>query len=149
MTRTPRQLVVACMLVASALALGAGPAFAGAADRYREQIQTFRAQLAEQAEADEAGLAAQDINKLADWLDEAESLLEQGETDEAGYRLKRVEYGLELVRALTAASQIQAQAENQELAATEARAQVTELEQQVTELKARKAELEQQLRQLR
>lgn len=127
----------------------ASPAFADAAARYRKQLETFRAEVTQQAEADEAGLASDELTLLADWLDQAETFLKQGDTDAAGYQLKRVEYGLDLVRALVAASQIEAKAKEQEAAHAQASEQVAKLKNEVDELVAKKAELQKQLQSLR
>lgn len=120
-------------------------AIASAASRYKEQITAFRGELKTQAEADTGGLAADDLLQVAKWLDESEKLLAEGKTDEAGYRLKRAEYGLDLTRALVGASQIAGKADEQEKAFSEAQAQIGKLNKEIEQLQARKAELQKEI----
>lgn len=112
-------------------------------------LQTLRAELAAQSEQDAAGLAQDDIAQVTTWLAEADRHLEEGDSDEASYKLKRAEYGINLVRALTVASQVEAKAIEQETAFEQSDEQVATLKAEVEALQARKSELTQQLNQVR
>ncbi len=125
------------------------PGFAGAADRYKTQLEALRGELVTQSEQDAAGLAQSDIEQITTWLEQADAHLKAGDTDDAGYKLKRAEYGIDLVRALTVASQIEAKAVEQETAFGQSDDQVAALKAEVEALQAKKAELTQQLNQLR
>lgn len=125
------------------------PGFADAVDRYKGKLDELRAELVTQSEQDAAGLAQDDIAQITTWLSQAEKHLNEGDSDEASYKLKRAEYGIDLVRALTVASQIEAKAAEQEQAFGQSDEQVATLKAEVEALQAKKSELTQQLNQVR
>lgn len=142
---TQRRRKVGAVIAAVVMIAVSSTAFASAASRYKEQITAFRAELKTQAEADAGGLAADDLVKVADWLDQSEKLLNEGKTDQAGYRLKRAEYGLDLTRALVGASQIAGKADEQEKAYGDSQAQIEKLKKEIEQLQTRKAELQKEI----
>jgi hypothetical protein len=145
MKRTRRWLL--CALLALCAVVSVAP-LASAQDRNAQQIEQFRAMLAEQVEQDTGGLAKAARELIERWLDEAESLIKQGERTEATRRLKRVEDGMDWVRALVAASQVAGAADRQEEAAKTAADQVEALKKEIETLDAKRAEIQAQLRQL-
>jgi phage shock protein A len=132
------------------LALVLGASSEGAAqDRYVQQISAFRAVLAEQADLDKGQLAADERALMEQWLQEAEALLKKGDRTGAARRLKRVEDGMELVRALVVASQMAGDADTQEQSAKAAAEQVESMKKEIEALVAKRQELQSQLQQLR
>lgn len=125
------------------------PAFADAASQYAEQLGVLRAELVKLTEQDAAGLAQEDIGRISGWLDEAEKELAERDSESASFLLKRSEYGVDLVRALTVASQIEAKAAEQEKAFSQVDEQIAALKVEAEALEAQKAQLTQQLNQLR
>jgi hypothetical protein len=143
----PRRLLSS--LAAATLAISLLTAAPGwAQDRYVQQISAFRAVLAEQADMDKGALAADERALMEQWLAEAEELLAKGDRANAGRRLKRVEDGMELVRALVVASQMAGEADQQEQSAKAAAEQVSSMQKEIEALSARRQELQNQLRQL-
>lgn len=133
----------------TAFVLGSvSPAFAGAADRYLQQIEQYREQLQTHAKRDIDKMAAEDINNIAAWLDEAERAIKQNQLSVARRRIKRAEYGLQLVAELVHASEISGRAKQQQATNKSAKEQIVKMEGEIKKLKAKKAELEQQLKQL-
>lgn len=137
------------VLVLCCMSFAMSPAFADAASQYAEQLGTLRAELVKLTEQDEAGLAQEDIGRISGWLDEAEKELNDRDTETASFLLKRSEYGVDLVRALTVASQIEAKAAEQEKAFSQVDDQIAALKTEAEALEAQKAQLTQQLNQLR
>ena len=119
------------------------------AKEYASQIKAFNARVVALSKADEAELAKDDIARLALWLEEAERLLADREVREAGWRLKRVEYGVELVTELVEASHIKAEADKQRAAYDSAQTKIDELGAQIETLRAKKTQLTAQLGTLR
>lgn len=113
------------------------------------QIEQFKTMLETVAESDTTGAVAEDRALVSKWLKEAEVLLANGDRDAAKKRLRRVELGMELVRALTATVEIRAAADEQEAAAHRAPETIAKLKQEVEALQRRKTELERELQQLR
>lgn len=137
-------LVLVCVTV-----FAISPAFADAASQYADQLGTLRAELVKLTEQDTAGLAQEDIARISGWLDEAEKELAERDAESASFLLKRSEYGLDLVRALTVASQIESKATEQEKAFSQVDEQIAALKTEAEALQAQKAQLTQQLNQLR
>lgn len=145
-----RRLATSFTAACLALALVLGASSEGAAqDRYAQQISAFRAVLAEQADLDKGQLAADERALMEQWLQEAEALLQQGDRAGAARRLKRVEDGVELVRALVVASQMAGDADTQEQSAKVAAEQVESMKKEIEALVAKRQELQSQLQQLR
>jgi len=113
------------------------------------QIEQFKSMLETAAASDTTGAVAADRALVAKWLKEAEVLHASGNRDGAKKRLRRVELGMELVRALTATVEIRTAADEQEAAAHRAPETIASLKQEVEALQRRKAELERELQQLR
>lgn len=130
--------------VALALTL-AVPAYA---DESQEQISQYRAMLTEQDALDTKNVAEQDRQLAAKWLQEAEVLLASGDDDAADKRLRRVEFAIDLIRAMVASAEIRNAAEAQEAAAFKGPELLEELQAEVDALKKKRADLEQELRKL-
>ena len=130
--------------VALALTL-AVPAYA---DESQEQISQYRAMLTEQDALDTKNVADQDRQLAAKWLQEAEVLLASGDDDAADKRLRRVEFAIDLIRAMVASAEIRNAAEAQEAAAFKGPELLEELQVEVDALKKKRADLEQELRKL-
>ena len=120
-----------------------GTAFA---DSGQKKIEQFRVMLITQGEADTANVAAKDRAMTEKWLKEAEVLLANGKVDAATRRLRRVEFALDLIRAMVTSSNYRILAEEQEAASYAAPDQIAALEQSIKELQKRKVELERRLR---
>lgn len=118
----------------------------GFAQEQERQVEQFEAMLAKQAELDSQGAAAKDRAMAEKWLKEAKVLLASGDEEDAAKRLRRVEFALDLIRALVAASEIRKAAEEQEAAAYNAPERLSKLQDELDELKKRKSELQRQLR---
>lgn len=123
--------------------------FANAKARYREQLDQFRVMIDEMAKLDLQNMAADDRSDVIKWLEEAEVFLARGDLGATGTRLKRIEYGLEMVRQITMVSQLQGQAQQQEQSFHSATEDMTKLQQEVQALKAKKTALDQELKSLR
>ena len=113
--------------------------------RYQETIDSLRLMLDEQAKLDLKNLAEADREDAFLWLDDAERLLSKGDLDGASRLIKRAEYGVELVTAATAASQIQGRAEAQEADYFTAQEQIEALKKEVAELQEQSKALAQEL----
>jgi len=137
------------VLAAGLILAPVGAAFADMGAKYKQQIETFKAQVITLSEADEAKLATDELTLLTRWLEESEKLLAVGDVDGAGYMLKRVEFGVDLATALVAASKIEARTQEQNASSEQMSKQIKELEAEVTKLQEKKAELQSQLDQLR
>jgi predicted nucleic acid-binding Zn-ribbon protein len=137
----------AALLVALFVALLGTPASAQDS-RYKQQIQQFRSDLEEYSKLDEAGLADKDIAMVRSWLDDAETLVAKGQTETAKLRIKRVEYGLDLIRSMVTASQLRSKAEKQEQAFHQAREDIERLEAEIEALQKRRDELQSELESL-
>jgi hypothetical protein len=142
---TRRITALTALIIAFTLLIAAPGA---AQDRYGQQITAFRAVLAEQADLDKGALAADERALMEQWLSEAEAMLAKGDRAGASRRLKRVEDGMELVRALVVASQLAGDADKQEQSAKAAAEQVESMKKEVEALTAKRQELQTQLRQL-
>ena len=146
--RGTRAVLCASLVMCCAM-LATSPAFADAASQYAEQLGKLRADLVALTEQDAAGLAQEDIGRISGWLDQAEKELNERDAESASFLLKRSEYGVDLVRALTVASQIEAKADEQEKAFSQVDEQIATLKTETEALEAQKAQLTQQLNQLR
>ena len=113
----------------------------GSADESADQIAQYRAMLDQQAQADSKGVAATDRDLAAKWLKEAEVLVANGDSGAASRRLRRVEFALDLIRAMVAASEIRTAAETQEAAAFKNPELLEQLQTEVDALRKKKAEL--------
>lgn len=113
-----------------------------------EQIEQLRAMLDEQDDLDEADAARKDREMARKWLEEAELLVANGKESAAKKRLRRVEFAVELVTALVAASVIRQQAEEQEAAAYSSPETKEALAEEVEALRKQKADLKRELQQL-
>lgn len=138
-TYVTRALAVCLML------LLATPLMANPKVRYQASIDEFRALLEEQESADTRKLAAEDLQDVHDWLDNAEKLLATGDYTRVNQLLKRVEYGLDLVTAVVGAAQMLVQAETQESGFGKAQEQIKNMRVEITKLQAEKQELQRQL----
>ncbi len=116
------------------------------AEEQERQVQQFEAMLAKQAELDTQGAAAKDRAMAEKWLKEAKVLLANGDEEAAAKRLRRVEFAVDLIRALVAASEIRKAAEEQEAAAYKAPERLSELQDELDALKKRRAELQRKLK---
>jgi hypothetical protein len=134
------------LLATCSLTFGAvGDSSAQSRARYQETIDSLRVMLDEQAKLDLKELAAADREDVFLWLDDAERLLSKGDLDGASQLIKRAEYGVELVTATTAASQIQGRAEAQEADFFTAQEQIEALKKEVAELQKKREALAQEL----
>ncbi len=113
---------------------GVGVSQAQSRARYQETIDSLRVMLDEQAKLDIKNLAERDREDVFLWLDDAERLLAKGDLDAASKLIKRSEYGVELVTATAAASQIQSRAEGQEADFFTAQEQIEKLKAEVVKL---------------
>lgn len=147
MTPLRRRLLAGC--IALTLISASSLAIADASARQREQLAALRASLVTHAEQDDAKLASDDIQLVSSWLDQADELLAKREGDQASYRLKRAEYGVELVGAIVIASQIEAKANDQEAAFVRSDEQIAALKQEVEQLQQKRAALNSELNTLR
>lgn len=147
-TVTQRRLVTVAFVLLSMFALAA-PVSANATARYKQQIEQFQAMLDEQAGADAKNLTEKDRALTQKWLQEAEVLLANGNHEAVAHRVRRVEYALDLIRAMVTAANIDATAERQEEYFYTSREQIKELDAEIEELQARKAQLTQELQRLR
>lgn len=120
--------------------------WANASTRYREQLDQFRIMVEELAKLDTQNMAADDRADIVQWLEETEVFLARGDLDATGTRLKRIEYGLEMVRQITTVSQLQGQAQLQEQNFHAATEEVAKMKTEIEQLQAKKAELGQALR---
>lgn len=118
------------------------------ADEAQDQIAQYRKMLDQQAEADVSGVASQDRQQAAKWLKEAEVLLANGDDEAAGRRLRRVEFSLDLIRAMVASAEIRMTAESQEASAFKAPKLLEQLQTEVDELRKKRAELQSELQKL-
>lgn len=135
-------------LTAAAFLAVMGFASAGFAEGGSEQIAQFKTMLDQQAQLDTSNATAEDRDLIAKWIKEAEVLLASGDSDMAARRLRRVELGLDLIRAMVAAAEIRTAAEAQEAAAYNAPKVVEELQDEVDALKKKRAELQAELQRL-
>lgn len=140
---SPKNLVVALAAFALVSFAFVGQTFAEEEER---KVQQFEAMLAKQAELDSQGAAAKDRAMAEKWLKEAKVLLANGDDEAAAKRLRRVEFAIDLIRALVAASEIRTAAEEQEAAAYKAPERLSELQDELDALKKRKLELQRQLK---
>ncbi|RAL23692.1 hypothetical protein DL240_05910 [Lujinxingia litoralis] len=131
------------------LTLFAQVGFANNAERSRQQIGEFRSQLEELEASDRKQAATRDIEMIEGWLQESEVLLANGQQETVTMRMRRVEYGLDMVRAMIQAGNIDASAEGQEERYHQARAEIEELQSEIGALEGRKAELEAELARVR
>ncbi|RDV39116.1 hypothetical protein DV096_00660 [Bradymonadaceae bacterium TMQ3] len=131
--------------VLAAVTLVAQLGFANSPERSRQQIGEFRAQLEELESSDRKEVASRDVEMIEGWLQEAEVLLANGQQEAVTMRMRRVEYGLDMVRALVQAGNIDASAESQEERYHQARAEIEELQSEISALERRKAELQEEL----
>lgn len=122
--------------------------FANASTRYREQLDQFRIMVEELAKLDTQNMAADDRADIVQWLEETEVFLARGDLDATGTRLKRIEYGLEMVRQITTVSQLQGQAQLQEQNFHSATEEVAKMKAEIEQLQAKKTELGQAIRAL-
>lgn len=143
---TPRKPIIALLLITLITGALATSASANSRQEYAKQVEVFRAKLLEQSEADAGKLAADDIALVSTWLKEAQALLGSGDVDRAGYKLKRVEYGIDLIQALVGASKIKDAATQQTLAYEKSLAQIEKLKAETAKLQEQKAQLERDLR---
>lgn len=127
----------------------ASAAFAGAADRYLEQIAQHRASLQKHAEADLDKKASEEIDDVSKWLDEAEAAARRGDIPTARKRVKRAEYGLMLVHELVQVSGLSASVKKQKRIGEDATKEVAKMEKEIEALKKKKTDLKQQLDTLR
>ena len=140
-----RQLAILLFLLATTpLAL-----WAGSGERYAAQVETFRGQIQAHSEAKQAQSVQAELLELGAWVDQASALLKRGEVEAAGYRLKRVELGLDLVRAMLALAQTQAALGDQRQGTSELEARGLELSEEIKALGARKRKLQQELSRLK
>ena len=139
-------LCIACAVVTTIGAVSVSTAQSRA--RYQETIDSLRVMLDEQAKIDEKGLAERDREDVFLWLDDAERLIAKGDLDGAGRLIKRAEYGVELVTAVSAASQIQARAEKQEADFFTAQEQIEALKAEIQKLQDKKKSIEGEIRTL-
>ncbi len=123
----------------------AAPAYA---DENQEQITQYRTMLSEQDALDAKNVAQQDRQLAAKWLQEAEVLLANGDGDAADKRLRRVEFAIDLIRAMVASADIRTAAEAQEAAAFKGPELLEQLQAEVDALKTKRADLQQELRKL-
>lgn len=124
---------------------GATPAFA---DDSADQIAQFQTMLEQQAQLDTTNAAAADRELTQKWLKEAEVLRANGDDEAASRRLRRVEFALDLIRAMVAAADIRTAAEAQEAAAYNAPQTVEALQDEVDVLKKKRADLQKELQTL-
>lgn len=115
----------------------------------QEQIAQYQTVLAKIQEDTSVEAFSADFEMVQKWLKEAEVLAANGDRDAASKRLRRVDLGVELVRALAASAQIRQAAQEQEEAAHKAPETIAELEGEVESLTKKKRELEQELQRLR
>lgn len=120
-----------------------------AAEPSQATIEQYKAELQEYRQAEQADAASKDIEMVGKWLEEAEVLMANGDEGAAKRRLKRVEFGLDLVRALVAAEQVRAAAEEQEAAAYTAPETTEKLKKEIDQLQQDKERLQQELQKLR
>ncbi|MFU8805395.1 MAG: hypothetical protein ACNA8W_16400, partial [Bradymonadaceae bacterium] len=113
------------------------------------QIQQFKQMLQEQAEADEKNTTERDRAQTEAWIQEAEVLLANGRHEAVTRRLRRVEYSLDLIRAMLGAENIDALAEGQEAYYHTSREQIAQFEAEIQDMQRKKASLEQELQRLR
>jgi hypothetical protein len=118
------------------------------ADENQEQITQYRTMLTEQDALDTKGVAAQDRELAAKWLQEAEVLLANGDSDAADKRLRRVEFAIDLIRAMVASAEIRTAAEAQEAAAFKGPEITEQLQTEVEGLRQKRTELQQELQRL-
>ncbi len=111
-------------------------------------VQQYRTELDEYKQAVGAKAADKDIEMVEKWLDEAEVLLANGDDGAAKRRLKRVEFGLDLVRAILAAEQVRNAAEEQEATAYTAPDTTEKLRADIEKLQQQKEELQSELKRL-
>ena len=131
--------------VMAAVMLVAQLGFANNAERSRQQIGEFRAQLEELETTDRKAVASRDIEMVEGWLQESEVLLANGQQEAVSMRIRRVEYGLDMIRAMVQAGNIDASAESQEERYHQAQAEIEELQSEISALERRKAELQSEL----
>jgi hypothetical protein len=124
-------------------------AAANANARYQQQIEQFKQMLDEQAQADSRNLSAQDRAQALTWLQEAEVLLANGRQEAASRRLRRVEYAVDLVRAMVAAGTIDTLAERQEAYYHTAQQQIAQFEAEIQDISRKKDNMERELQRLR
>ena len=117
--------------------------------RFQQQIEQFKEMLQEQAEADENNLTEKDRAQTEAWIQEAEVLLANGRHEAVSRRLRRVEYSLDLIRALNGAVNIDTLAERQEAYFHTSKERIAQFEAEMRELQQKKANLERELERLR
>ncbi len=143
-----RAIVVVLMLFAGILAFSE-PAYANPTARYRQQIEQFKTMLQEQGAADASGVSQKDRALTDKWIQEAEVLLANGNSDATGRRLRRVEYALDMIRAIVASANIDTLAEQQEVSFHSLNEQIKTLESEITQMQQKKAGLEKDLQRTR
>jgi hypothetical protein len=137
-------------VVAVATVLTFGLSVTSSADEVSlERLEQYRKMLDEQVEKDERGAVDDDIQVAKTWLKEAEVLLAQGEETLAKSRLRRVEFGIDLVRQLVQVVQMKHAADDQESAAYKAPQTIQELEQETKDLELARTKLKADLDSLR
>ncbi|MBA2665289.1 MAG: hypothetical protein H0U74_23575 [Bradymonadaceae bacterium] len=143
-----KYLVIVLTVFVGFMAFGE-PAFANPAARYKQQIEQFKTMLEEQKQADTKGVSEKDRALTEKWLQESEVLLANGNGEATGRRLRRVEYALDLIRAMVAASNIDALAQQQEENFHSSGEQINAFEVEITELQRKKETLNQELQRVR
>jgi hypothetical protein len=125
----------------------AAPAFAAEPDQ--ATVEQYQTELEEYRGAKGADAAKKDIEMVQKWLDEAAVLVANGDDGAAKRRLKRVEFGLDLVRAIVAAEQVRMAAEEQEAAAYTAPETSAKLKAEIEKLLEQKQQLQNDLAKLK
>lgn len=135
-------------LSTAALMVALGASVSAFADESAEQIQQYQTMLDQQTQLDTTNAAATDRELAQKWLKEAEVLRANGDDEAASRRLRRVEFTLDLIRAMVAAAEIRVAAETQEAAAYNAPQTVKALQDEVDALKKKRADLQKELQTL-
>lgn len=120
-----------------------------AAEPDQAMVEQYRTELQEYQQAVGADAASKDIEMVSKWIEEAEVLIAGGNEGAAKRRLKRVEFGLDMVRAIVAAEQVRLAAEEQETAAYSAPETAAKLEADIEKLQNEKSELQAELQRLK
>ncbi len=145
MAKLMKQILIAILTI-SVLGLVSASAFAAPT---QQEIDQYKEMLKTQAEADSKNVSAADRAMAKKWLKEAEVLLANGEDEAATRRLQRVEFALDLIRAMVAASEIRAAAEQQEAEANKGPERTNELKKEIQQLQKRLGDLQRELQTLR
>jgi len=143
------RVLMIVMVIFAGLVMVSEPAYANPTARYRQQIEQFKTMLEEQGQADTSGVTQKDRALTDKWIQEAEVLLANGNADATGRRLRRVEYALDMIRAMVAAANIDTLAEQQEVNFHGVQEQIDALEKEISQMQGRKSELEQELQRAR